>query len=689
MLDKVRGGAPYYRKDVDGLRAVAVLLVIFFHAGFSVFKGGFIGVDVFFVISGFVVSRAIQRGLTEGHFSFIGFYTARAKRLAPALYLTMGCVFVFALLYLMPDDAMRTLKTIGYASLLSANIYLAHKTDYFASQTSDQPLLHIWSLSVEEQFYLVLPALLVLSWRWSSGRRIAAFAFLAIVSLGASQWAASHATQGAYFLTPYRGFEFITGVLLSFRDERKTGHALADTAVAAGLAITVASGMLLSSSTPYPGWMALFPCVGAGLVVGFGSTSRLASVLLGNPATLFIGRISYSLYLWHWPVLFAFQRFGVDTTVWKLVAIVLSIGIGYLSYRYVETPLRYARMAKFRVVLTYVATPILCTLVLFVIGQRTDQFARLYPAAFQRIYTSARQSTWQNPRGRQCWAQVQLTDAAKCSLGDVSLPVNAAIWGDSHAYHLINFMDGLGKEYRLSIHDVAMPDCAPVARVPKVGDPSLKASQGKCAAHNQAVFNYLLSDKSVDTVFLSAVWEIYANAPAAPAVNDFGFAQGAFLDDLDDTISTLLRAGKHVVLFDDIPGEPKDLVNCQLYNHQWLSLGKRDCTYPSSEAAAAHRGTVQILASIAKKYPQVGLITLYDVPCDADRCRTSLDGVALYVANDFGHLNLASSAAYYDAYKARHPGQLQQVMQAIGRRQAGAAAASAGTHTSPKPASGS
>jgi peptidoglycan/LPS O-acetylase OafA/YrhL len=661
MSDKAHRASLYYRPDIDGLRAIAVLLVVFFHAGFSLSKGGFIGVDVFFVISGFVVSRAIQRGLGEGSFSFIGFYLGRAKRLAPALYVAMGCVFVFSLLYLMPDDAMRTLKTLGYASLLSANIYLAHKTDYFASQTNNQPLLHIWSLSVEEQFYLVLPALLLLSWRWPSRWRTALFVLLGIASLCASQWAASRATQGAYFLTPYRGFEFITGVLLSFRrDPLRSGAA--DMAVGAGVIVTLLSALLLSASTPYPGGMALFPCVGAGLIIGFGGASRFANGLLGNSVMLFLGRISYSLYLWHWPVLFAFRRFHAGSLPWTWVAIALSLVLGYLSYRYVETPLRYARTSRRRVILGYIAAPILGAFALFFVGQRTEQFERLYPASFQRLYASAKQSTWMTPRGRLCWSQVDITDPAVCSLGDTRLPTNAVMWGDSHAYHLINFMDQLGKEYGLSIHDLNMPQCVPVARVPAALDSALAVSQQKCAAHNQKVFDYLLANKRIDTVFLSAVWRIYVGSSPVSGTNDFGFRQGEFLSDLDDTVAALLQAGKHVVLFDDTPGEPEELVNCQLYNHQWLSFHPRYCGYPEREAERVHLEVQEALTAVIKKYPQVSLINTYDVPCHGGRCDTSLGDIPLYVANDYGHLNLASSAAYYDAYKTRHPGQLEQVM---------------------------
>jgi peptidoglycan/LPS O-acetylase OafA/YrhL len=662
MSDKARGDSPYYRPDIDGLRAIAVLLVVFFHAGFSLFKGGFIGVDVFFVISGFVVSRAIQRGLTEGGFSFIGFYLARAKRLAPALYVAMGCVFAFSLLYLMPDDAMRTLKTLGYASLLSSNIYLAHKTDYFASQTNNQPLLHIWSLSVEEQFYLVLPALLLLSWRWPLRRRVALFTLLGIASLCASQWAASHATQGAYFLTPYRGFQFIVGVLLAFRKDplRSTS---ADIAVGAGLVATLLSAcLLLSASTPYPGLMALYPCVGAGLIIGFGGASRLASVLLSNRVMLFIGRISYSLYLWHWPVLFAFRRFELVSLPWTLGAIVLSILLGYLSYRYVETPLRYARTSRRRVILGYIAAPIACAFALFFVGARTDQFERLYPAAFQHLYASAKQSTWQNPRGRQCWDHVALTQAATCSLGDVALPTNAVILGDSHAYHLIQFMDRLGNAYGLSIHDLAFPLCAPIVNAPGASAADLKATQEKCAAHNKAAFEYVLANKQIDTVFLAGNWDIYANPPTTGQVNGFGFRQGAFATELGDTVATLLQAGKRVVLFDDIPSEPEDLTNCPLYNRLWLPLRRRDCSYPASVAVGAHRATVATLSDVVKKYPQMGLVDMYDVPCDANRCHTSLYDVPIYVANDYGHLNVVSSGLYYDAYNARHPGQLAQIL---------------------------
>jgi peptidoglycan/LPS O-acetylase OafA/YrhL len=648
----------YYRKDIDGLRALAVLGVVFFHAGMPWFQGGFVGVDVFFVISGYVVSRAILRALEDGNFSFVDFYVRRAKRLAPALYLVMACVLVFSLLWLMPADAVRVLRTMAYASLLSANVFLAKKADYFASEASQMPLLHVWSLSVEEQFYLLLPGLLFLVRRWPMRRRLALYALLFAASLLASQWAVSRGLAGAYFLVPYRGFEFMLGVLLACFS-RPIDARIADVLLGAGLVIVLSAMVALHAAVPYPGWMALIPCLGAGAIVGWGGSSRMAGMLLGAPPMVFLGRISYSLYLWHWPVLFAWKRFQLDATGGRWLAIGISIGLGYACYRYVEAPLRHLQMGRFRAGVSYIAAPILGIALLFFLEQHTDHFVKLYPAAFQRLYASV-QPPWEGRRGKQCWGHVEVTDEAACKLGATELSVSAALWGDSHAYHLINFMDQLGKDYGLSVHDLAMPQCPPIVGVPPGAEAKLPLE--KCPLHNRKVLQYLLEQPRITTVFLSAAWSSYVDRPG---MSEFGVSQQGLASDLDDTVARLRRAGKQVVLFDDVPQAPERLVDCPLYNAIWLPMRVMACSFSKDEAQGDRRAVDTMLRQLIGKYPQIGLINTYDVPCEKDRCLVSLGNVPLYMLHDFGHLNLASSAAYYPAYNSKHPGQLERV---LGRR---------------------
>lgn len=204
-----------YRPDIDGLRALAVALVVFCHSGWQIFKGGFIGVDVFFVVSGFVVTRSISAAQQEGRFRFGDFYIRRAKRLAPALSAMMAVTFVFSILFLIPDDAMEVAKNIAYASVFASNIYLSKATGYFAPNANQQPLLHTWSLSVEEQFYLAFPVVLF-ALRYSSNRmRVTALIAIGASSLVWAQMAVQAGAPGAYYFSQYRACEFVIGAVIA------------------------------------------------------------------------------------------------------------------------------------------------------------------------------------------------------------------------------------------------------------------------------------------------------------------------------------------------------------------------------------------------------------------------------------------------------------------------------------------
>lgn len=336
-----------YRPDVDGLRALAVLAILFFHAGFGWASGGFVGVDVFFVISGYLISRNILAEVDAGTFTLADFYRRRARRILPALFTTLLITFGVSAALLSPPDLEVLGHSLIYAVFSIANFYFWSQSGYFGVDPGHELLLHTWSLSVEEQFYLVWPALLLVLTRVRKPAVIvAALAVLPVASLCLSDLLSYGHASAAFFLLPFRLFEFFVGaacVYLLNSGPRWTPHrgALAEAAFLLGLGLVVVPVLRYTSTTRFPGIMALVPCLGTMLMICTGGVSRSACVLR-NRVMVGLGLISYSVYLWHWPLigLYRYWRFDALSLRERCVLVLCSLMLGWLSWRCVETPFR-------------------------------------------------------------------------------------------------------------------------------------------------------------------------------------------------------------------------------------------------------------------------------------------------------------------------------------------------------------
>ena len=360
----------HYRADIDGLRALAVLSVLFFHLGFSDFGGGYVGVDVFFVISGYLITRLIRdEVVTTGSFSFSNFYLRRVRRLAPALLFTFALCFACAMVLFSPADLQRFAGALVHAVFSVSNFYFWMESGYFDAEITVKPLLHTWSLSVEEQFYLIWPVTLVFLLLKTPRYTIPVVLGLAgVVSLAInidfydgyspivqaiapslSDWFAEGPAT-IYFLAPFRVFEFAIGAGLVFLAERKSVNAvLAEALTALGLVMILVAVLMYTEATPFPTFYALVPCVGAALIIYFAGASRLCKLFLSNPVMVRLGLISYSLYLIHWPMIVFYGYYTkAELSLGERWTIVLvSIVAAELMYRWVETPVRnYSRSPK-------------------------------------------------------------------------------------------------------------------------------------------------------------------------------------------------------------------------------------------------------------------------------------------------------------------------------------------------------
>ena len=530
------GGREAYRGDIDGLRALAVTGVVLYHAGVRALAGGFVGVDVFFVISGYLIGAHVYREAREGSFSLARFYQRRAKRILPALLLVLWFCYVAGMLLLTPADlkvlAQYALTTIGSAS----NVLASRRFDYFAKAAIENPLLMTWSLGVEEQFYVGFPLLMMaLAW-WVRRRKTEAererrmwmgvAAGMALLSLGLSVWMTSHARMQAFFLLPARGWELAVGVWMAMYEAGEGGSAgtlyggarLKEMRGAAGLAMVVGAMLSYGPATVFPGMGALLPVAGTALVLsapGAWGNRRL----LGSAALRWVGLLSYSWYLWHWPLLsFASIAVAGPLRVGTALAVVLvALGVAWMSYRWVEQPFRRSLRKPWPLLWRYAAVCALLALPA-VMMKRTGGLPGRYPAV-----SAQAAELMLDPE--PCFGG-ERPNAAEVCLPKLDGRAAVALLGDSHAAALapeLRELAGAAQRRLLTVTHVSCPPVLGVVRqsVDVRGD-------GECARFTEAAVRMLSEDASVQTVVLAALW-------AGPVYDPpgFGYVRGEDRGEVD------------------------------------------------------------------------------------------------------------------------------------------------------------
>lgn len=333
-----------YRKEIDGLRALAVVPVILFHAGVQGFSGGFVGVDIFFVISGYLITSIIIAELETGDFTITGFYERRARRILPALFFVMLLCLPLAWWLLLPHELMAFGRSIIAVIVFASNILFWQESDYFATDSELIPLLHTWSLAVEEQYYLIFPILLLVCWKLGLRWVTAIIATIAVISLGLAEWGWRHDASGNFYLLPSRAWELMAGAgcALYLGHQPKPSGTSGQVLSLFGLGLLAVSIIWLDDTIPFPSLYAIFPVLGTSLIILFAHQGTWAAKLLSLPVFVGIGLISYSAYLWHQPM-FAFARLYYADEPHLLIMLglaVLAFVLAFISWRFVERPFR-------------------------------------------------------------------------------------------------------------------------------------------------------------------------------------------------------------------------------------------------------------------------------------------------------------------------------------------------------------
>ena len=437
-----------YRAEVDGLRALAVVPVILFHAGFEIFSGGYIGVDVFFVISGYLITTILIDDIEKEKLSIIKFYERRARRILPALFamLFVSTIAAYALFY--PSNLEDFSKSLAYVILFLSNIFFWKNTDYFATEAELTPLLHTWSLAVEEQFYLLFPIFLILAWRFGKNRVFWMIVIMSVVSLFLSEWGWRNSSVANFYLAPSRAWELFAGSIFAFTVQKR-GVQKNESLALLGLTLIILSIFVYDTSTPFPSVYSMVPVLGVGLILLFAEKGTLVSRLLSIKVFVGIGIISYSAYLWHQP-LFAFSRllYGINlSVVISLMLIILTFILALLSWKYIEQPFRDKRKFTSNQIFKY--TFLTSFLFLIIIS-----ILLLTKGASYRFQFPAQPEPWTDIKCHGSKKISQYENPLEECLGSDDNRTNGNIYliGDSHAAQLTFALQSVAKKRKVDFY---------------------------------------------------------------------------------------------------------------------------------------------------------------------------------------------------------------------------------------------
>ncbi len=649
-----------YKPEIDGLRAVAVLAVILFHAGVDL-PGGFVGVDIFYVISGFLITKIIVIALHQGSFSFVEFYARRVKRLLPAALLMMLVTLAFGYWMLAPDKYVELAKATIYASLFLANVWFSMRSGYFDQSTEISPLVHMWSLAVEEQFYLLFPLLLVLSYRVLRLRGIFILtAMVFVFSLSLSVLASSRYPNFSFYLLPTRAWELAVGGMLVFLSlGRCRNAAVSNVSFLVGSALIVYGLLFVGPDQPYPGWRALFPVIGAALlIVSVHSGETIGTRLLKWPPLVLIGKFSYSAYLWHWPIVVYYRIYVSEREFaqYEVAALVLvSIGAGYLSWRFVEEKFRYWRQLPLRT-LAIGNLAMACTVVAALVVHAAHGFPTRFTDSAKAISDAKAMWSWSCTEERRLFPGL---DQSFCVVGEPwdGARVKGLIWGDSHSLHWAPVFHQLARDRGMSLI-IAPENCPPYLGSGDVREdyPRFPRFTEDCTLRHRLTLAWLADNSDVRLIVMAAAWsghvrmlytdDVRDNLQASAELTERSGAVGAVLSAqaLRATLASIDLKNRHVLLLGEVPRPNRNLNDCALAELGLLLRATCEHPYRNLDAEQIrewHRHSDQALSEVASSFTQVDVILPVLVMCAERHCPTYLNGELLYMDGNHVRRNLS------------------------------------------------
>jgi peptidoglycan/LPS O-acetylase OafA/YrhL len=638
-----------YRPEVDGLRALAVLSVLFFHAQLGPFAGGFVGVDVFFVISGFLITGILLREQAQERFSLAGFYSRRARRIGPALLAVSLACIVPAWLWMDARELNAFFRLLASVAVGGSNFVLAATTGYFDGPAEDQPLLHTWSLGVEEQFYVVFPLLLIATARWARRSRFALLALLALASLALAQHDALARANANFFLPFGRAWELLAGSLAAMAAARAQAvlPRVRQGLAALGVALIASAVFGFDRATPSPGVALLLPVSGAVLVLLWADARTAVGRLLAAPPLVGIGLVSYSVYLWHQPLL-AFSRIALGTALppsWRWGVIAASLLLAALTWRFVEQPFRGAVRTGERRTLVVAGA---ASLAMVMVGGLGVLLAARMLATSSSVIAAAFEPP---PRTAQCFdlPQGHARPEAWCAINaDAETGPSFALYGDSHALQLLESFEAAARSTGRTGLFAGFSACPPLLEVVLLYSPD--RAQRDCEAMNRQMLAQV-QRAGIRDVYLVAKWSYYTEPWSTGFVNALGrtasdpatveSSRRAFRHGYEATVRAYAAAGVRLHVVEQVPqqeNEPRAVYR------RLATEGRAPALLADASVTLARHHLQQAFASSvlrASDLPQRELLNFDDVLCDGERCAIGTSGNPFY--KDRSHLSAAGA----------------------------------------------
>ncbi len=637
---KVKSGS--FRPDIEGMRGIAVLLVVAFHMGMPAARGGFLGVDIFFVLSGYLISGILVKEMSgSGRIRFAHFYARRVRRLLPTSALTVLSVLFAGLLLLSPIEMISLSKTAFATSAYTSNIWFLHQAaNYFAPEIETNPLLHTWSLAVEEQFYVLWPLIIMLAFRSGSRRRLAIWmGIVSAVSFALCVWLTKTHQPWAFFGTPARTWEFGLGGLTALLTGEDLGrYTRFWTWIEwAALIGTLGAAFFFSSKIGFPGYAAMLPVCGTAILLaaGFFRSGKGVSRLLSLPLLQFFGSVSYSWYLWHWPLLvFAAILIPKASFPDRLGAAVISLGIAFLTTRFFENPLRYMRymVARTRLSLALGALLTVCGMGAAIACHSISIEAANTP--LQKQFAIASYAL--NPDIEACTVGFGDATLRECHFGNVNSTASVVLFGDSHAQQWFPALERIAKRRGFRLTTLMKSSC-PSVRVP-VFNPRIERVETECWVWREKAMARIKQLRPMAVVISSSVG--YVKGPG----RDDGYATLTYKQWMAGTRHTLVQLnteGIPTILVRDTPRPGFNVPMClsRAASHTGRLLSA--CRIDGRTALAATVWEAEQIA--ARGLSNVKTVDLSDQFCDGNSCDPVRDGLVVY--RDTNHIS-ASFAAH-------------------------------------------
>lgn len=576
-----------YRKEIDGFRALAILPVVFYHAGFNLFSGGYVGVDVFFVISGYLITNIILSDIEKNRFSIKNFYERRARRILPALFLVSLACIPFSFLFFQDIYLLEFTRSLVSIIFFSSNFLFWSESGYFNTNTEFKPLIHTWSLSVEEQFYILFPIILLFFLNFFKFLTKIFFITLLILSLLFCMWGSFSYPNATFYLLPFRGWEIILGVLTALylhKNNIKFKKIFNEFFSILGFCLIGISIIFLDSETIFPGYIALLPTIGTVLLIIFCQKDTTLYKLFTIKYLIYLGLISYSLYLWHQPIL-AFVKFyslNEITIYFKLLLILTSIIISYFSWKYLESPFRNRQKISYKKFLLFLLIPIIIFLTTWAYVVKFSDLNDIYISKPKELIENKKIEYFKTRFDIKLNSENVFYNAIKPKNNEAKIKV--LVIGDSHAQSLNLMGEYYSGKYQIEWHSYIFQGCPPIFGYYKIYNiEQIKPSKKQIECRDQVKIweNFIKKNgEYFDFVILSSRWNYIFNHETyeknqyrkdALIKVDEKFANNTkiqsrsrsnFISGLKNTINIVNNNGPKIIIFSQPPLLVRNPIRC-------------------------------------------------------------------------------------------------------------------------------